>query len=51
MAGHLSELVAEAWLKSVTRWSQAGRRKIEFGASTEEDALPDAVATSAPPTA
>lgn len=48
LAGHLSELVAEAWLKSVTRWSQSGRRKIEFGAVQEDEALPAEAAPARP---
>lgn len=46
MAGHLSELVAEAWLKSVTRWSQSGRRTIAFGAAKEDADLPAAVSSA-----
>ncbi|MFN3409498.1 MAG: MraY family glycosyltransferase [Limisphaerales bacterium] len=33
LADHLSELVAEAWLKAVTRWSHEGRRAIALPAN------------------
>jgi UDP-GlcNAc:undecaprenyl-phosphate GlcNAc-1-phosphate transferase len=47
LADHLSELVAEAWLKAVMRWTQEGKRRIQFDPARPAESVTAAASSPA----